>query len=61
METNKNEALENANKYMRALTSDCVLYFSSDRMLATSSRKEITKNSLQLVKHNLDIIEKLLD
>ena len=60
MNNHDNEALENANKYLRALNSDYTLYFSGDRLLSSDKRKELANNSLQLVESNLAIIKKQL-
>ena len=60
MNNHDNEALENANKYLRALNSDYALYFSGDRLLSSDKRKELANNSLQLVESNLAIIKKQL-
>lgn len=60
MNNHDNEALENANKYLRALNSDYALYFSGDRLLSSDKRKELANSSLQLVESNLAIIKKQL-
>lgn len=58
--TDNKDALENANKYLRALNSDYTLYFSGDQLLASDARKALAISSLQLVEKNLDIIKKQL-
>lgn len=57
---NQNEILQNLPKYVQALYSDGVLYWSGDKFIATQERKNLVLNDIKLIKENIAALEKLI-
>jgi hypothetical protein len=47
-------------KYVQALYSDSVLYFSGDETIATPERKAIVLNDIALIKEQITSLEKII-
>jgi hypothetical protein len=47
-------------KYVQALYSDSVLYFSGDETIATLERKAIVLNDIALIKEQIASLEKII-
>lgn len=62
MNENKNPAdiLQLLPKYVQALYSDGVLYFSGEATIATESRKATLLNDINLIKEQIATLEKIL-
>ena len=56
----ENEAVQNLPKYAQALYSDSALYWSGENTIATSERKNIIMQDIQLLKDSIAVIEKAL-
>ena len=62
MNENKNPAdiLQLLPKYVQALYSDGVLYFSGEATIATETRKITLQNDINLIKEQIANLEKIL-
>lgn len=62
MNENQNpiEIIQILPKYIQALYSDGVLYFSGEASIATEARKVILTNDINLVKDQIAHLEKIL-
>ena len=56
----KIQILQNLPKYVQALYSDGTLYFSEDKDIATTERKNLVLNDIKLIKENIANLEKLI-
>ena len=56
-----NELISSLPKYVQALYSDGVLYFSGDKAIATEGRKSLVLNDIKLIKENIAALEKHLN
>jgi len=52
------EIIQILPKYIQALHTDGLLYFSGEKTIATANRKAIVLNDIELIKTQLDILEK---
>ena len=50
-------AIQTLSKYMQALFSDGILYFSNEEMLVTEDRKNILFNDIKVIKECIQILE----
>jgi len=55
------EIIQILPKYIQAIHSDAVLYFSGEDTIATPERKLLLINDIQLIKTQLDALEKFID
>lgn len=62
MNENQNpiEIIQVLPKYVQALYSDGVLYFSSEITIATQSRKAILLNDIAMIKEQIEALEKIM-
>ena len=62
MNENQNpvEIIQILPKYVQALYSDSVLYFSGEVTIATESRKATLLNDINLIKEQIAALEKIL-
>jgi hypothetical protein len=62
MNDNQNpiETIQILPKYVQALCSDGILYFSGETKIATESRKAILLNDINLLKEQIASLEKIL-
>jgi hypothetical protein len=56
-----NELIATLPKYVQALYSDCVLYFSEEKNITTQERKNLVVNDIKLIKENITALEKHLN
>ena len=63
MNENQNpiEIIQILPKYVQALYSDGVLYFSGEPTIATQSRKETVLNDIAMIKTGIEVLEKIMD
>lgn len=57
---NPNELISSLPKYVQALYSDGILYFSEEKNIATQERKNLVLNDIKLIKENIAALEKLI-
>ena len=57
---NPNEIIQNLPKYVQALYSDGILYWSGDKAIATNERKNLMISDIKLIKANIEALEKAL-
>ncbi len=55
------EIIQLLPKYVQALYSDSVLYFSGEKGIATEARKAIVLSNIALIKEQITEIEKSLE
>jgi len=60
LQQNPVEIIQILPKYVQALYSDGVLYFSGEVTIATESRKATLLNDINLIKEQLANLEKIL-
>ena len=58
---NPNELIATLPKYVQALYSDGVLYFSEEKNITTQERKNLVLNDIKLIKENITALEKHLN
>lgn len=56
----KIQILQNLPKYVQALYSDGTLYFSEDKDIATTERKNLVLNDIKLIEDNIAALKKLI-
>lgn len=63
MNENQNpiEIIQVLPKYVQALYSDSVLYFSGEKGISTEARKAIVLSNIALIKEQITAIEKSLE
>jgi hypothetical protein len=54
------EILKLLPKYVQALYSDSVLYFSGEETIATTERKLLVSSNIKAIREQLDSLEKLI-
>jgi hypothetical protein len=54
------EILKILPKYVQALYSDSVLYFSGEETIATPERKSLVVSNIKTIKEQLDSLEKII-
>jgi len=57
---NTEEILKLLPKYVQALYSDSVLYFSGEATISTPERKILVTTNIKLIREQLDSLEKLV-
>ena len=60
LQKNPFEIIQILPKYVQALYSDGVLYFSGEVTIATESRKATLLNDINLIKEQITALEKIL-
>lgn len=60
LQQNPVEIIQILPKYVQALYSDGVLYFSGEATIATESRKATLLNDINLIKEQIAALEKIL-
>ena len=55
-----NELIATLPKYVQALYSDGILYWSGDKAIATGERKNLVLNDIKLIKDNIAALERHL-
>lgn len=56
----KIQILQNLPKYVQALYSDGTLYFSEDKDIATTERKNLVLNDIKLIEENINTLKQLI-
>lgn len=57
---NKHELITMLPKYIQALHSDWILYFSEEKEIATQERKNLVLHDIKLIKQNIADLEKII-
>lgn len=57
---NPTEIIQNLPKYVQALYSDGILYWSGDTTISTPERKNLVISDIKLIKSSIESLEKAL-